>query len=346
MGSFKRDSQLAAPHPTPSVNMKFLSFFVCSLLLLDLTSASQESNEVEKGQEPQNNPEGRRGRMYIRRKNIESRKEDQAKRKEDRRRKHQERKEESRKQQEEMAERRELTNRKPQGRKVIKGEDCNFIRIASIVTEASGCSDGDKFVIKTVNKTVRKQFVIMLGEPLLVFVTKGKKFLNCTEFKDITSTVSCKTISGLANINITANLVTEAAAAAGTTAAGTTAAGATAAAGTTAAGATAAATTAARTTAAGATAAATTAAGATAAATTAAGTTAAGTTAAATTAAATTAAATTAAAGELIMHMLILTSPKHVCKEKQRKLALVQSHLVTSEQCDYIWCTQLAVSLW
>ena len=46
--------------------------------------------------------------------------------------------------------------------RLIKGQDCEYIKIASI-TSNSGCSSGFKFVIKQVTG-VRKQFLIMNNE--------------------------------------------------------------------------------------------------------------------------------------------------------------------------------------
>ena len=50
---------------------------------------------------------------------------------------------------------------------------------------------GNKFVIKQV-KGVRKQFLILNGEPILAFVTKGKKFTECTSYTEVTAQVDCK----------------------------------------------------------------------------------------------------------------------------------------------------------
>ena len=55
---------------------------------------------------------------------------------------------------------------------------------------------GNKFVIKQV-KGVRKQFLILNGEPILAFVTKGKKFTECTSYTEVTAQVDCKVTNAL-----------------------------------------------------------------------------------------------------------------------------------------------------
>ena len=50
---------------------------------------------------------------------------------------------------------------------------------------------GNKFVIKQ-ETGVRKQFLILNGEPILGFVANGKKFANCTSYTDVTASVDCK----------------------------------------------------------------------------------------------------------------------------------------------------------
>ena len=87
--------------------------------------------------------------------------------------------------------------------KKIHGEDCQYIKIAGIVSN-SGCDSGDKFVIKQVSG-VRKQFLIMNNEPILAFVNKGKKFTACDSYTEITSSVVCKEVSGLANVDLSAS---------------------------------------------------------------------------------------------------------------------------------------------
>merc|ERR1711931_107052 len=92
--------------------------------------------------------------------------------------------------------------RQQQGRQsiVVKGNDCEFIYLADI-TSNSGCSNGQKFVLKGANNT-RKQFLIVNDKAIIAFITKKKKFTACESFTDITTSVSCKTVSGLDNITL------------------------------------------------------------------------------------------------------------------------------------------------
>merc|ERR1711935_1060934 len=117
-----------------------------------------------------------------------------------------------------------------QGRQgiVVKGNDCEFIYLADI-TSNSGCSNGQKFVLKGADN-VRKQFLIVNDKAIIAFITKQKKFTACESFTDITTSVSCKSVSGLDNVtlpssssnsssNSTGTATTAAAGAANTTAA-------------------------------------------------------------------------------------------------------------------------------
>jgi len=111
----------------------------------------------------------------------------------------------------------ELKQRTATGR-VYKGSDCEYIKLGS-VTVNDGCTDGNKFVIKQVSG-VRKQFLILNGEVVLAFVTKGKKFTACTSYTEVTTSVDCKVVSGLSDVDLSAssgNNTTTAAAAAQTT---------------------------------------------------------------------------------------------------------------------------------
>jgi len=92
--------------------------------------------------------------------------------------------------------------RKLEGRAgiVVKGNDCEFIYLADI-TSNSGCSNGQKFVLKGANNT-RKQFLIVNDKAIIAFITKRKKFTACESFTDITTSVSCKSVSGLDNITL------------------------------------------------------------------------------------------------------------------------------------------------
>ena len=55
------------------------------------------------------------------------------------------------------------------------------------------CTNGQKFVLKKA-KGVRKQFMVVDGKKTLAFITKGKKFTECSTFLDITSKVKFKRI--------------------------------------------------------------------------------------------------------------------------------------------------------
>merc|ERR1712037_576272 len=92
--------------------------------------------------------------------------------------------------------------RKMEGRAgiVVKGNDCEFIYLADI-TSNSGCSNGQKFVLKGANNT-RKQFLIVNDKAIIAFITKRKKFTACESFTDITTSVSCKSVSGLDNVTL------------------------------------------------------------------------------------------------------------------------------------------------
>ena len=67
------------------------------------------------------------------------------------------------------------------------GNDCEFIRLARIHTNP-GCDLGDEFILKR-RPPIRKQFMILNNETVLVFVKNGKKFPQCTEYTDVTSKV-------------------------------------------------------------------------------------------------------------------------------------------------------------
>merc|ERR1719398_322273 len=92
--------------------------------------------------------------------------------------------------------------RQQQGRQsiVVKGNDCEFIYLADI-TSNSGCSNGQKFVLKGANNT-RRQFLIVNDKAIIAFITKRKKFTACESFTDITTSVSCKSVSGLDNVTL------------------------------------------------------------------------------------------------------------------------------------------------
>jgi len=84
--------------------------------------------------------------------------------------------------------------------RILKGNNCDYIAICDIATN-SQCSDGNKFVIKRANET-RKQFLILDNKPVLGFISKGKKFTDCTEYTEITNDVTCKEVSGLSSVSL------------------------------------------------------------------------------------------------------------------------------------------------
>ena len=60
-----------------------------------------------------------------------------------------------------------------------------------------------KFVLKAKSGS-RKQFLIMESKVIMAFAGRGKKFTACSAFNDITSTVTCKTVDGLAAVDLSA----------------------------------------------------------------------------------------------------------------------------------------------
>merc|ERR1711892_1442032 len=99
--------------------------------------------------------------------------------------------------------------------RVLKGNDCEYIKLGSI-TANDGCTDGNKFVIKQVSG-VRKQFLILNGEAILGFVTKGKKFASCTSYTEVKANVDCKVVSGLIDVDLASSSDNATTAAADTT---------------------------------------------------------------------------------------------------------------------------------
>jgi len=89
---------------------------------------------------------------------------------------------------------------KDSNERILKGNNCEYISICDI-TANSQCSDGNKFVIKKANGT-RKQFLILDSKPVLGFVTRGKKFKDCTEYTEVTTDVTCKEVSGLDDVSL------------------------------------------------------------------------------------------------------------------------------------------------
>merc|ERR1712048_464800 len=71
--------------------------------------------------------------------------------------------------------------------RMIRGNSCEYIRLNSIPNNL-GCVNGTKFVIKRADElNSRKQFIILDGEVLLVFVGRGEKFSQCSSYRDITA---------------------------------------------------------------------------------------------------------------------------------------------------------------
>jgi len=87
--------------------------------------------------------------------------------------------------------------------RLITGNTCEYIKLGSI-TANDGCTNGNKFVIKQV-KGVRKQFLILNGEAVLGFVTKGDKFADCTSYTEVTANVDCKVVDGLSDVDLSSS---------------------------------------------------------------------------------------------------------------------------------------------
>ena len=67
------------------------------------------------------------------------------------------------------------------------GKDCEFVRLDKMKANP-GCKNGDKFVLKR-RPPVRKQFIILEDEPVLVFLKNGKEIPRCTPKIDVTNKV-------------------------------------------------------------------------------------------------------------------------------------------------------------
>ena len=48
----------------------------------------------------------------------------------------------------------------------------------------------------------RKQFIILDGEVMLVFVRRGEKFSQCSSYQDVTAEVDCKVWTKLSDLDI------------------------------------------------------------------------------------------------------------------------------------------------
>merc|ERR1719320_549258 len=84
--------------------------------------------------------------------------------------------------------------------RVIKGNNCEFVRLCD-VTNNTGCSDGNKLVLKK-QKGLRRQFLLLNGSPVLGFIMRKKKFTSCEAYKDVTDTVDCKGVIGLSDLQL------------------------------------------------------------------------------------------------------------------------------------------------
>merc|ERR1712128_312579 len=66
----------------------------------------------------------------------------------------------------------------------------------------SGCTTGQKFVIKS-PKGTRRQFLMVDGSKIIAFLLSGKKITDCKgNLTDVTTQVSCKTVPGVADIKL------------------------------------------------------------------------------------------------------------------------------------------------
>merc|ERR1719317_1894366 len=84
--------------------------------------------------------------------------------------------------------------------RVIKGNNCEFVRLCD-VTNNTGCSDGNKLVLKK-QKGLRRRFLLLNGSPVLGFIMRKKKFTSCEAYKDVTDTVDCKGVIGLSDLQL------------------------------------------------------------------------------------------------------------------------------------------------
>lgn len=91
-----------------------------------------------------------------------------------------------------------------QGR-VLTGNTCEYIYLCNI-TDNAGCVDGKKFVVKQANNT-NKKLLLLDGEAVLAFVTKGDKFTDCPSYTDVTDNVDCKVVDGAANITLSRSAI-------------------------------------------------------------------------------------------------------------------------------------------
>ena len=58
------------------------------------------------------------------------------------------------------------------------------------------------FSLRLILLGVRKQFLILEGEPVLAFINRGKKFTQCSSYTEVTTSVTCKVRSNSNNCKI------------------------------------------------------------------------------------------------------------------------------------------------
>merc|ERR1712123_189815 len=88
-------------------------------------------------------------------------------------------------------------------RKVLTGAHCQYVDLCMIDRMSeSGCTTGQKFVIKS-PKGTRRQFLMVDGSKIIAFLLSGKKITDCKgNLTDVTTQVSCKTVPGVADIKL------------------------------------------------------------------------------------------------------------------------------------------------
>merc|ERR1712106_36094 len=88
-------------------------------------------------------------------------------------------------------------------RKVLTGAHCQYVDLCMIDRMSeSGCTTGQKFVIKS-PKGTRRQFLMVDGSKIIAFLLSGKKITDCNgNLTDVTTQVSCKTVPGVADIKL------------------------------------------------------------------------------------------------------------------------------------------------
>merc|ERR1712123_519642 len=88
-------------------------------------------------------------------------------------------------------------------RKVLTGAHCQYVDLCMIDRMSeSGCTTGQKFVIKS-PKGTRRQFLMVDGSKIIAFLLSGKKITDCKgNLTDVTTPVSCKTVPGVADIKL------------------------------------------------------------------------------------------------------------------------------------------------